>query len=301
MPERTSTKEALMPLTRDLFEKRIQELENELPGSRARLDIVCNALDSFFTDGADVDCIDDCIDSLCTHLNVAVRKWEDIGELHGKFLDWLIKELKNLRTYKSPREKRNVTQDQLLRNCERRFISMTQYACSDWKQFKGNVHPALQLNDYEDLRRRFAAVPNERAQMEARANGIAIPFRLADRSTQLGQMKQVAHLIREAKSACCTTFALAAAHVLLKPKENPDNAVRVEIVTTGNHYFVIVGRSGGVTDDVVKTLAPPHTWGSTAVIIDPWLGSLGHNYDLTVTDHPYPNFLNCMQVLDNQC
>jgi len=88
------------------------------------------------------------------------------------------------------------------------------------------------------------------------------------------------------KAGCCTTFAVAL-FAKLAPTAGTKGP-RIEIVSvgagsSGTHVFLVVGRSAG--GDGVKpnrfgkggSFPKCANWGDDAVVLDPWLMSLGHD------------------------
>ena len=92
--------------------------------------------------------------------------------------------------------------------------------------------------------------------------------------------------VQNAEAGCCTTLAVATAHVLTDGQRDTEkNNPKVEIVSCvggfgGTHYFVLVGRP----ED--STLSDPKTWGENTLIVDTWLGTMGHDNVFTVKTFP---------------
>jgi hypothetical protein len=91
----------------------------------------------------------------------------------------------------------------------------------------------------------------------------------------------------DAKIGVCTSFAKAAAHILTKDRES---GPLVELVSfTGRagvaHVYVVVGRNGGY-EGTGRKLPPPTEWGAQTVLVDAWLGAMGHGVIFTVANFP---------------
>jgi hypothetical protein len=93
--------------------------------------------------------------------------------------------------------------------------------------------------------------------------------------------------------AVCTEFAFSAAHVLTHGR---NGGPRVEVVSwsgggSAAHVYVLVGRTPGRTG---MKLTPRSTWGPACIVVDAWLGALGHKiaYWAGNNEYPYPYFLD---------
>jgi len=88
------------------------------------------------------------------------------------------------------------------------------------------------------------------------------------------------------KAGCCSTFAVA-----MFAKMAPTSSTkgpRIEIIGvgsghTGTHVFLVVGRSAGAAGQKPNrfgrggSFPASSQWGADAVVVDPWLMSLGHD------------------------
>lgn len=89
----------------------------------------------------------------------------------------------------------------------------------------------------------------------------------------------------------CTTFGKAAAYILTK--DRPTGPL-VEMVSFKGrpgvaHIYVIVGRAPIYEDN--NLLPPPGEWGKQTVIVDGWLGAMGHGVIFNVANHPKKGYL----------
>lgn len=168
----------------------------------------------------------------------------------------------------------------------RQLASYSTFACSDVVSFSGNINQALPPKKREEIRARPLQMTPERTAAEKKAEQAATA--LGGKLSQ-AQLKAVHEQMKHAHSGCCSTFAAAAAHILtggVRDKTLP----RVEVVSRqagerGTHCYVIVGRAPN--SDPKR----PSTWGDGVVIVDTWLGSLGHPCTFTVDNYPYQGFL----------
>jgi len=184
------------------------------------------------------------------------------------------------------------------------------FACSDVRSWPGNIRdPALR----ELLFARDRDLPEPQRRLEAQAN--ASSNKIGAQYTQ-GQINSAGPLIWHAKSACCTTFAIAAAHVLTggDPKARLERAggtetsplfrgtgtqsrrdadgTRVELASVaGTHCLCIVGRDGASGLKGNGRIDDPDTWGDDVRIVDPWLGSLGWPVVYKPSEYPYQDWL----------
>lgn len=144
------------------------------------------------------------------------------------------------------------------------FNTYQNYACSDARAYSQCIN-ASQKNI---VLTRYERIPLSTRNFENEANQTSQPNPMTGLYSSF-QVKKVADLLDKAKSGCCTTLALSAAHKL--STEFPD--LRIEIassrVVRGRtaHCFLIVNRDSTHTNG----------WGFDALIVDPWLITLGHN------------------------
>ena len=199
--------------------------------------------------------------------------------------------------------------DVLLARHKATLETFSGFACSDVRAWPGNIRdPGLR----ETLFDRDRDLPGPQRLLEAQANGAS--NKIGTQYTQ-GQINAAGPLIWHAKSACCTTFAIGAAHVLTggnpkarlqrggtvekpiftgtgkKSRRDPDG-VRVELASVaGTHCLCIVGRDAESQVKGNGRIADPDTWGDDVRIVDPWLGSLGWPTVFKPSEYPYPEWL----------
>lgn len=158
------------------------------------------------------------------------------------------------------------------------------FACSDARRYHSAIIGSKQAVFDKTTRYEEWAKTNFDAEAAANSYGAKEMYTLAD-------IRAGGNLILTARSACCTTFALAAAFILTKGLRNTD-AVRVECVAIRKfHCFVIVGRKGGFTTSKTgqKLLPPPGEWGDDCAIIDGWYGSMGNRVVYTPDFSKFPS------------
>lgn len=160
---------------------------------------------------------------------------------------------------------------------------MNSYACTDATTFSGQVNTKKTwlLDQILNQRPKELAENVERTKANSLATRVAMQKQFTQKNLKSGH-----GLVEQARAACCSTFAIAVAHTLTEGERDlAKTHPRVEIVSAtgghdGSHCFVVVGRQEG------STLSDPKTWGPKALIVDTWLGSLGHNNVFTVSNYP---------------
>ncbi len=173
-----------------------------------------------------------------------------------------------------------------------RFVG---YACTDIGAFQGNINSQLSSKEQTELFERLQAMQTNENRMQASSG--------AEQAVNMRPMKSatvanVARSVDTAQAGCCSSFALAAAHVLTGGQRDPQHLhPRVEVVSCGRgfggtHCYVIVGR------DARSQLSDSRTWGDGVRIVDPWAASLGHGDGIfTLETFPFPQFLEPDQVI----
>ncbi|MCC6807908.1 MAG: hypothetical protein IT381_10830 [Deltaproteobacteria bacterium] len=171
------------------------------------------------------------------------------------------------------------------------------FACTDAETFPGNIKKELSEHAKEEILGRTKtkdyAKPS-RKQAEDHANSTALPSNGKLKQTDLAIVHDALNF---ANAGCCSTFAAAAADILSQGKRPAEEGdVRVEVVArqnkfNGTHCYVLVGRALG------SKLDDPTTWGKDCMIVDPWLGSLGHDTAFTVDSYPYKGYLKANRAL----
>lgn len=187
------------------------------------------------------------------------------------------------RDYLRPLPAREDTGQMLRVNLDR-LNDLGNFACSDSRLYHGAIRGDKQAVFDKTTRYQTWARDNFDAEAAANSFGAKEMYSLAD-------IRSGGSLILAARSACCTTFALAAAYVLTKGMKNTA-ACRVECVAIRKfHCFVIVGREGDFTTSKTgqKLLPPPEKWGKDCAIIDAWYGSLGHRVIYTPDFSSFPS------------
>lgn len=160
---------------------------------------------------------------------------------------------------------------------------MSSFACTDATTFSGqiNLKKSYLITEITTNRpQRFENDENRKAYNRA-ANMTALKPVLNQEDLRKGH-----DMVLRAEAGCCSTFALAATHILTEGvRDINQEKPRVEMVACksgshGSHCFVIVGRAPN------SDLSDPKTWGENALIVDPWLASLGHDHLFTVETYP---------------
>jgi hypothetical protein len=159
---------------------------------------------------------------------------------------------------------------------------LSQFACSDVLTWPGNIKGGQRHR----VLMRYYLTDQVKVLSEAQANAGAVCLG----KYSAFKLKSVHDLIQTAESACCTTFAMTGAHILISKGVTS----RVELVAVpGVHCLIVVGRVGGLVSGKVPDAS---TWGGTAIVVDPWLGSLGHEAIFTnPSSYPYQNWLSNLE------
>ncbi|MCS5708125.1 hypothetical protein CC99x_004325 [Candidatus Berkiella cookevillensis] len=129
----------------------------------------------------------------------------------------------------------------------------SEYACSDYLRFESAIAPGKK----EWIAQKTLEMSQTRVQHEMTANLSAHP-NAHTRTFSKAQIQQIAEDIDQAKSACCTTFALSLAQKLLTAA--PTLAFRIASYLNGmsSHCYISFTAPTG-----------------TEFLLDPWLASLG--------------------------
>jgi hypothetical protein len=167
------------------------------------------------------------------------------------------------------------------------LTKMSFYYCTDAVTFGGLVkkNNAWTFNQITEKRPQAFQADAGRQKAEGKAS------KFIASSTAKGQLTQKdlaigAGLVSEAQAGCCSTLAVKAAHILTGgQRDTTQQHPKVEIVARhegadSTHCYVIVGREEG------SELSDPSSWGENALVVDPWLGSLGHDNVFTVKGFP---------------
>ncbi len=184
-----------------------------------------------------------------------------------------------------------LAEQELQRVLEPIFDTYQAYACSDGRNFAGNIGcvrknednviVAVDINDWGEARENAMAGVflriEERTDIDKEFEAAAFGATLgAAQGYTVEKIKTAADNIDSARSAVCTTFAVSGANKLLELQKNPefkDKIKRIEIIARklghrGTHCYVIINRKEG------SELSKPATWGDETLIVDPWLSSL---------------------------
>lgn len=163
----------------------------------------------------------------------------------------------------------------------------SEYACSDYERFP-HVAKSEKINE---IKTRYLSYKKHvhKHMFETQANVIAAK----PGQYSINQLTTVEKLIDNAKSACCTTFAMSAAAKLRKHFQN----LRIEIVSSkptkggSAHCFLLINREE-IEGENSEKLSPKETWGDNVLVIDPWLVSLGQEGVYTTSDYYMKTYLN---------
>ena len=128
----------------------------------------------------------------------------------------------------------------------------SEYACSDYLRFPTVVCPGKG----QWLAAKSNAITEAQSHHEATANQSAHP-NYTTGSYTVYQIKNVANEIYQARSGCCTTFAIALANQLLKYLPSTEFQILAYSNKLSSHCFISLTTSRG------------------EFILDPWLASLG--------------------------
>jgi hypothetical protein len=161
---------------------------------------------------------------------------------------------------------------------------MSQYTAMNCAQFN-NVPPPALLNQI--LNQVWAA-----DQDESRKEGIGLSIQYAKiiGRCSSAKLEAILKVVKDGRGAVCTSFAGAAASLLIAGRRN--RPYRVEMISGPNHCFCLVNRvpaPEGVEKpgDAGATLFPAVSyWGPGAIIVDAWAGALGHQVFYKPKDYP---------------
>lgn len=189
------------------------------------------------------------------------------------------------------------------------FDTYHEYACSDGRNFAGNigcvrkaddnVMKTVAIDDWDEIRK--VAKKSVMERIEARTD-IDKQFEAAAFGATLGaaqgytakKIKEAADNIDAARSAVCTTFAVSGANKLLELQHDPSfnkKIKRIEIIARkyghrGTHCYLIINRQEGAD------LKKPETWGEDVLIADPWLASLQNPSIYNAKEYALTGFLD---------
>jgi len=126
-------------------------------------------------------------------------------------------------------------------------------------------------------------------QETAKRKGDLIPYQRRD-------LRLVCDAVIEGRAGVCTSFAMAAAHLLMGDKPEAELGFRLEIVAAKNHCFVLVNRSMADVrnPDIEHENQIPGfpLWSDDTIIVDAWLYSMGYDCFFTVATHPKHSLLD---------
>jgi hypothetical protein len=160
-------------------------------------------------------------------------------------------------------------------------------ACEDWATYQRYVAPSAR----DDVQRRTWAQAERGTPSNAQAYQVAASANLTQTA-----VNQALASVRESGAGVCSTLAASAAGLLSGGVRGNKDYVRIEVRANNGHTFVVAGR-----ELAGRFVLTPETWGNGAVIVDPWLASLGwDNGVFTVDKYPFPELLAELgQVYDN--
>lgn len=181
-----------------------------------------------------------------------------------------------------------ISPDQLIRIHIAKLNDFKNFACSDSRRYAGAIVGNKQaVFDKTEVYETWARSHFD-AEASANAYGAKEKYTVHDIAAGGG-------MVLLARSACCSTFSLAAAYVLTGGQRNT-NGVRVECVAIpGFHCFVVIGRAGGFVEGLGQRYLTPAfddsdtmPWGDNAIIVDAWYGSMGNEvvYRSPFADYP---------------
>lgn len=186
-----------------------------------------------------------------------------------------------------PVEDTRSPEQQFIAQHKEELNQISRFYCTDIATFNGMVN-ATSYHTHHDVtvtRREDFEASEERTKAEKSATSYISSSSMKGSFVQDDLSIGHEH-VQKARAGCCTTLAVATAHVLTGGQRDTEkNNPKVEVVSYAGgfgttHYFVLVGRS----ED--STLSKPETWGENTLIVDTWLGSMGHDNVFTVDTIP---------------
>jgi hypothetical protein len=144
---------------------------------------------------------------------------------------------------------------------------MATYASLDAGTFPQCIAPGKE----REVREKSETAKKKAEYMPTAGTGMTGNSMTPDSEWNETRLKFAYQQVKGLKAGICTSFAKAAAYVLVKGRSS---GPRIEIVAAPAHVFVIVGRTGGYAPG--RKLPSTSTWGN-AIVVDVWMKTMGHS------------------------
>lgn len=153
---------------------------------------------------------------------------------------------------------------------------MARYAVTNAPTFDNVPPPKLK----SQVMLRCWAVGESKDQQRQQAIGMGSQYGKIIGTCGVDKLNAARKQVVEGRGAVCTSFACAAASMLVEG--NIGGRYRVELISGPNHCFCLVNRASSDLDAVVdgaagaKQIPGAAYWGADVIIVDAWAGALGN-------------------------